>query len=89
MLFTVFQYIPLLEEEIHASKTLSKKSNDSSKENDMDDDADPDGDDDADELFHNHSYSSITLYSSLHKFRSSQIYHFHASQNITTPPPKI
>jgi hypothetical protein len=88
MLFTVFQYIPILEEEIHVSKTLNKNCNDSSPENDMDDDGDPDGDD-TDELFGEDGCGMITLCSSLHKFYDSQDYLVHSLLSILTPPPKI
>ncbi len=51
MLFTVFQYIPILEEEIHASKTMNKKADNPSTENDSADDDTGDDENDSDEFF--------------------------------------
>jgi hypothetical protein len=88
MLFTLFQYAPILEEEIQVSKTLTKKTNDPSTENDSDDDTDPDSDD-ADEFFREEGSGVLTLYSSFHRFHPSHSFIFNSSLSIQTPPPKI
>lgn len=87
MLFTVFQYVPILEEEIHSSKTMTKKSDNPQDGSSGDDDNDTD--DSADEFFKSGGYDSITLYSSLHQFHNSTFYLFNSPLSIQTPPPKI
>jgi len=87
ILSTVFQYLPLIEEET-VSKTLSKKSG-SSENDDSDDDSDPDNDDDTDDLFHNSNFDHIVLYSSGTVFNNSVSDIIQSPQSIQTPPPKI
>ncbi len=92
MLFTVFQYVPILEEEIHASKTMSKKSNaPSSENNSADDDAnDDEGDeDDSAEFFHHSNSHKFHLLTSNSKFNSLHENHLNLVFNISTPPPKL
>jgi hypothetical protein len=89
MLFTVFQYAPILEEEAHISKTLDKKCDDSSPENDTDDSTDSDSDDDINEFCSHDHFNSITLCSSLHKFHDSHSYLLNSLISISTPPPKV
>ena len=90
MLFTVFQYVPILEEDIHASKTLDKKADDSSNEKDSTD-SDDSGDDenDSDEFFNDHGYGSLKLFASGSKFNTFQETYYCLVSGTTTPPPKI
>lgn len=89
MLFTVFQYIPILEEEIHASKTMSKKANDTSSENDGADDDSGDDENDSDEFFSHCNYNSFQLFSTNSNFRIFHENYLSLVFNINTPPPKI
>ncbi len=88
MLFTMFQYIPIFEEEVHACKTLEKKSDTSSNENDSDDDS---GDDDNDtDVFFDNSYSeNFSLFFTTAKFNSHCENYLSLVSSINTPPPKI
>ena len=90
MLFTVFQYIPILEEETHASKTMSK-ADDTANEKDSND-SDDSGDDDENDTdeFYNHSSSnSFSLFSSSSEFVIYQENYLSLVFTINTPPPKI
>jgi hypothetical protein len=84
MLFTVFQYIPLIEEENSADVELSKKNTENNEtENDTDADEDNAGD------FYNHHLSYNFDNSFALKFFSNQkaqsLIEF---KEINTPPPK-
>jgi hypothetical protein len=89
MLFTVFQYIPILEEEAHASKTLSKKSDDTSNEKDSTDDDSGDDENDTDDLFAHTGYNDFLLFSTHSKHHAFNENYQSLVFNITTPPPKI
>jgi hypothetical protein len=90
MLFTVFQYMPILEEEIHVSKTLSKKANDPLTEDGADDDANDDGDDDdKDEFFDRSNNNDLALLSSNSKFNALHENYLQLVFNISTPPPEL
>ncbi len=94
MIFTVFQYIPLLEEETHGHKTeLTKKvkqGNLSDGDGDSSDE-DSDNDDDSEQEF-NYYYSDAYTY-----FHLSSKQHFSNTNNLykyllehkDTPPPKV
>ncbi len=90
MLFTVFQYVPILEEEIHASKTLNKKADNKASENDgADDDSGDDDENDGDEFFDNALSDNFKLRLSNSKFKT---YHEDCPGSIDkihTPPPKL
>lgn len=91
MLFTVFQYLPILEDEVHASKTLNKKADDSSPEEDGSD-SDDSGDDDEsgkDDFCTHHNNQHFKLYSSVSDFNFFNEDYNSLISSITTPPPKI
>lgn len=92
MIFTVFQYIPLIEEETPGHRVeLAKKEKQSDATDGDSDSADDDCDDDTEEDL---GYLASTPY---HSFYSSQklLYitgdHFYKylTENINTPPPKV
>ena len=91
MLFTVFQYIPILEEEIHASKTMSKKVDNTSNEKDSNssDDSGDDDENDTDEFLNHFSYHSFDLSVSTSKFNIHKENYLSLIPTINTPPPKI
>lgn len=90
MLFTVFQYVPILEEEIHASKTMSKKSNTASPEQDgADDDSGDDDEGDSDEFFNHSNYQNFKLSLSGTGFTAIPESYISLISSINTPPPKI
>lgn len=89
MVFTVFQYIPILEEEIHAGKTLDKKADNKASENDgADDDSSDDDENDGDEFFDNAMSGKFKLLLSNSKFNIYQENCRSLIANIHTPPPK-
>ena len=90
MLFTVFQYIPILEEEIHASKSLTKKADNKASENDgADDDSGDDDENDGDEFFNDASAHHYNLVFSNTRFNTYKDNCLNIVFNINTPPPKI
>jgi hypothetical protein len=89
MLFTVFQYLPLLEEEVHASKSLGKKSDSSSDETDGGDDDSGDDENDTDDFFSHQHYNDFVLFSTYSKYLTFHENYKNLVFNITTPPPKI
>ena len=90
MLFTVFQYVPILEEEIHASKTMNKKSNSPSPEKDgADDDSGDDDEGGSNEFFNYSNYHNFRLFSSVSGFNAFHENYSSLISSITTPPPKI
>jgi len=89
MLFTVFQYLPILEEEVHASKALDKKADNSSPENDSGDDDSGDDENDTDEFLSHCNYHSFQLFSTSSKFNTFHENYLSLVFNINTPPPKI
>jgi len=97
MLFTVFQYIPILEEETHAHKVeLAKKAktNDlgSGDGSDADTDADTDSDDDDSEQEFNYLASSFSasfyMHHTIHFSSGNDLYKY-LIESKDTPPPKI
>ncbi|PBQ34636.1 hypothetical protein CNR22_23610 [Sphingobacteriaceae bacterium] len=92
MLFTVFQYIPILEEEPHGHKVeLAKKVKaDSSADGDDDKDADSDDDDSEQELnyFFLSEYASLYSNHSIHFSHRNNLYSY-LLESKDTPPPKI
>jgi len=92
MIFTVFQYIPFLEEETHAQKTEMTKTLNPGDGGDGDNDgADEDYDGDSEPMFQSFFHSSfLTLYSSQSiSFTASTNFYSHQLDNIHTPPPKV
>lgn len=90
MLFTVFQYVPILEEEIHASKSMNKKSNNTSEKGGSgSDDSGDDDENDSDGFFNHNSYASFRLFSSGSRFNLFHENYSSLVSGITTPPPKI
>ena len=90
MLFTVFQYIPFLEEETHAQKTeLTKTLN--PEDGGDGDGADEDYDSDSEALLSSFFHSSfLTFYSSQRlSFIGNEHFYSHPLDNIHTPPPKV
>lgn len=89
MLFTVFQYIPILEEEVHASKTMNKKADNPSTENDSADDDAGDDENDSNEFFSHNNYNCFQLFSTNSKFKTFHENYLSLVFSINTPPPKI
>ncbi len=84
MLFTVFQYIPLIEEENSTHVELSKK-NTENNETENDTDADEDN---ADDFFTCHlSYTFDYLYA-IKFFSNQKAQSLIEFREISTPPPK-
>lgn len=87
MIFTVLQYIPILEEDnVSHSTELAKKA----KETDSSDDGDSDTDDDITVELSLNDLLDISCQSILsHKiYTKNKIYNY-LVENINTPPPKI
>lgn len=84
MLFTVFQYIPLTEEENSTHVELSKKNTENNEtENDTDTD-----EDNADDIFsHNFSYTFDNSFA-LKFFSNQKSQSLIEFKEISTPPPK-
>lgn len=91
MLYTVFQYIPLIEEEIHHSKTeLTKKSNLPDSEGGTDSDEDNLADEDILEGVLSSQCTNINLAQVQLILSNSQPYWLiKQPQTILIPPPKI
>ncbi len=89
MLFTVFQYIPILEEDVHATKSLEKKSDNPSDENDGADDDSGDDENDTDEFFNHSSFHCFNLFATSSEFVIYQENYLSLVFSINTPPPKI
>lgn len=91
MLFTVFQYVPILEEETPGHKVELTKKN---KQNDLadGDDADEDCDDDDSEQEICFYYSSTYPTNDLRKkqrFPNGNDLYKYRSEHLDTPPPKV
>jgi hypothetical protein len=89
MLFTVFQYMPILEEEIHALKSLDKKTDTPDNEKNSSDDDSGDDDNDTDELFNCTNGADLNLIFSNTKYRPVKDTYQSLVSTINTPPPKI
>mgnify|MGYP006981522173 CR=1 FL=1 len=91
MLYTVFQYIPLIEEEIHHAKTeLNKKNSFPDSEGGNDSDEDNLADEDMFEGIFNSSIENLTLYQKSSFLISNQTYWLiKQPQKVLIPPPKI
>lgn len=88
MLFTVFQYVPILEEETPGHKVeMAKKMDNTDGDSDGSDD---DCDDDSEPLFHSFFQSSlISIQSDKDLSHTCCSNHYkHQLSNIHTPPPK-
>lgn len=86
MLFTVFQYVPILEEEAqnHGVELAKKATEDDSSGNDGDE-TDSDGDD---AIYHSLNFNFTDLNSKTHSYLSFKDSYFSFFQKITIPPPK-
>ncbi|MEO6304691.1 MAG: hypothetical protein ABIP51_16135 [Bacteroidia bacterium] len=87
MLFTVFQYIPILEEETqnHNTELAKKGSEDDTSGNDGDE-SDSDSDD---AIFHSLNFSFTDLYSNTCAYSIKRDNYKSFFQKINTPPPKV
>lgn len=82
MLFTVFQYIPLIEEENSTHVELSKKNNEN---NETENDADEDN---ADDFFSCRSSFIFDNIYALKLFNNQKVQSLIEFEEISTPPPK-
>ena len=89
MLFTMFQYLPVLEDEVQVTKSLEKKSDSPSGEDDSADDDSGDDENDSDELYNHVSESNFNLLSTFSKFNRYKENYCCLVFNINTPPPKV
>ena len=89
MVFTVFQYVPILEEESPGHKVEMSKKADDTDGGDTDG-SDDDCDDDGEPMFHSFFYSSLVSFTSEGKlsYTSSSDHYKYQLNNIHTPPPK-
>lgn len=89
MLFTVFQYIPILEEEIHSSKSLKKNTTDSSEE-DPTPEEESSADEDGDETFLTYCGFELINHVGIHYYKDHHASVYTSSIiSISSPPPKI
>lgn len=89
MLFTVFQYIPILEEEIHSSKSLKKNTTDSSEE-DPTPEEESSADEDGDETFLTYTAFELNNPVCTHYYKEHQQSVYTSSIiSISSPPPKV
>ncbi len=86
MTFTVFQYVPILEEEAqnHGTELAKKGTEDDSSGNDGDE-SDSDSDD---AIYHSLNFNFADLHSKTHLYPSLKDSYFSFFQKITIPPPK-
>ena len=86
MLFTVFQYLPVLEEEAQGNTTeLAKKSTEDDCSGDDNDETDSDSDD----ALNNHfNYNIANNYSKSHSYPFKNEHYNSFFQKINIPPPK-
>lgn len=91
MLFTVFQYLPLVEEDIHNFKTaLTKKSGNTGSDGDNGSDRDNDSNEDNFEIFtpvNGLEFNSAELNKNIFYYKN--VIYNNQSVNLTSPPPKI
>ncbi|MBL7932683.1 MAG: hypothetical protein JNL60_12315 [Bacteroidia bacterium] len=92
MIFTVFQYVPILEEEspshrVELAKKMNQDDTDGSGSGDADDDCD---DDDSEDFFLNWNHSQEAFYTQLQTsyFHSLSLYK-HLLGKKHTPPPEV
>lgn len=89
MVFTVLQYLPLLEEESAAhSVELAKKDKADDTPDDDDSSNDDDKGDEKTDLYDHHSFSYLTSLASEHRFYTRQHAYPYPIVSIQTPPPK-
>jgi len=86
MIYTVFQYVPILEEEAqNHGIELAKKG---TEDNSSDGDGDEIDSDSADAIYDHLNFNFASLYSKTHLFKSSVDDYNSFFQKITIPPPK-
>ena len=91
MIFTVIQYLPLLEEEVHGARIeLAKKDTSSDGNDGMNDQNDSDNDDDTEsDIFLNGIFQSTYINSqALTLFERSALKYSFQLPSIQSPPPK-
>jgi hypothetical protein len=86
MIFTVFQYITILEEEVsHNNSELAKKGTEDDTSGNGSDETDLDGDDAIYDLF---NYDLNDLYSDTHPYQTNKKSYSSFFQKTNIPPPK-
>lgn len=91
MIFTVFQYIPLIEEETHGNRVeLAKKEKQSDPADGDNDNTEDNCDDDTQEdlgYLSEHQYRSLHASQHFHSISRNHFYKY-LRENVHTPPPK-
>lgn len=86
MIYTVFQYVPILEEEAQSHGTeLAKKSTEDDTSGNDGDETDSDGDD---AIYDHLNFNFTKFYSKVHSFSSFKYDYNSFFQKINIPPPK-
>ncbi|MBX3163068.1 MAG: hypothetical protein KF900_01190 [Bacteroidetes bacterium] len=100
MLFTVFQYMVIIEEEVpHRKMELVKKqksdtgsgggNGDFPADEDPANEEIPSGYDDTLKGFYENSYFDFYSSASFHSYHSKPVFYSHLTEKINTPPPKV
>lgn len=86
MIYTVFQYVPILEEEVpHNNTELAKKGTEDDTSGNGSDETDADGDD---AIYDHFNFGLTDLYSKTHTYPTNKENYTSFFQKINIPPPK-